>query len=112
MRLGSAPDALRRRLVFALRAVGGLGYEVSGWGLWVAPILGTVMYVWGGKPFLVGGWDEIRSRQPGMMLLISLGITVAFVASFLPTPSTTSAVARPCSPAAVERHAAIAPLVG
>ena len=59
-----------------------LGYEVSGWGLWVAPILGTVMYVWGGKPFLVGGWDEIRSRQPGMMLLISLGITVAFVASW------------------------------
>ena len=59
-----------------------LGYEVSGWGLWVAPILGTVMYVWGGKLFLVGGWDEIRSRQPGMMLLISLGITVAFVASW------------------------------
>ena len=59
-----------------------LGYEVTGWGLWVAPILGTVMYVWGGQPFLTGGWDEIKARQPGMMLLISLGITVAFLASW------------------------------
>ena len=58
------------------------GYEVTGWGRWVAPILGTVMYVWGGKPFLTGGYDEIKARQPGMMLLISLGITVAFVASW------------------------------
>ena len=59
-----------------------LGYEITGWGLWVAPILGTVMYLWGGKPFLTGGYDEIKSRQPGMMLLISLGITVAFLASW------------------------------
>src|SRR5699024_10137745 len=58
------------------------GYEITGWGLWVAPILGTVMYLWGGKPFLTGGYDEIKSRQPGMMLLISLGITVAFLASW------------------------------
>lgn len=62
-----------------------LGYEITGWGLWVAPILGTVMYVWGGKPFLEGGRDEIRARQPGMMLLISLGITVAFLASWAAT---------------------------
>lgn len=58
------------------------GYEVTGWGRWVAPILGTIMYIWGGKPFLTGGYDEIKARQPGMMLLISLGITVAFVASW------------------------------
>ena len=62
-----------------------LGYEVTGWGLWVAPILGTIMYLWGGKPFLEGGRDEIRARQPGMMLLISLGITVAFLASWAAT---------------------------
>ncbi|WP_314035568.1 heavy metal translocating P-type ATPase [Dietzia sp. CH92] len=62
-----------------------LGYEVTGWGLWVAPVLGTVMYVWGGRPFLTGGIDEIRARQPGMMLLISLGITVAFLASWAAT---------------------------
>ena len=49
---------------------------------WVAPLLGTVMYVWGGRPFLTAGLSELRSRTPGMMLLISLGITVAFLASW------------------------------
>ena len=49
---------------------------------WVSPLLGTVMYVWGGRPFLTGAVSEIRSRAPGMMLLIGLAITVAFVASW------------------------------
>lgn len=62
-----------------------LGYEVTGWGLWVSPILGTVMYFWGGWPFLTGGWGELKQRQPGMMLLIALGITVAFLASWAAT---------------------------
>ncbi|MCT1384660.1 heavy metal translocating P-type ATPase [Brachybacterium sp. p3-SID1565] len=61
-----------------------IGYtipDVPGLG-WIAPILGTVMYAWGGKPFLSGGLSELRSRAPGMMLLISLGITVAFLSSW------------------------------
>jgi P-type Cu2+ transporter len=49
---------------------------------WVSPVLGTVMYVWGGRPFLTGAVSEIRSRKPGMMLLIGLAITVAFVSSW------------------------------
>ncbi|WP_435526230.1 heavy metal translocating P-type ATPase [Microbacterium elymi] len=49
---------------------------------WVSPVLGTMMYVWGGQPFLAGGAAELRSRRPGMMLLIALAITVAFVASW------------------------------
>lgn len=49
---------------------------------WASPILGTVMYFWGGAPFLTGAVSEIRSRAPGMMLLIGLAITVAFVASW------------------------------
>jgi len=49
---------------------------------WVSPVLGTVMYLWGGRPFLVGALSEIRSRRPGMMLLIALAITVAFIASW------------------------------
>ncbi|GAA1481972.1 heavy metal translocating P-type ATPase [Gordonia sinesedis] len=49
---------------------------------WVSPILGTVMYVWGGRPFLTGAVGELRSRAPGMMTLIALAITVAFVASW------------------------------
>lgn len=61
-----------------------LGYELPDVpGLaWVSPVLGTVMYVWGGKPFLVGAVSEIRARKPGMMLLIGLAITVAFLASW------------------------------
>jgi Cu2+-exporting ATPase len=49
---------------------------------WVSPVLGTAMYAWGGRPFLTGAASEIRSRTPGMMLLIGLAITVAFVSSW------------------------------
>ena len=45
------------------------------------PCSGTVIYLWGGKPFLVGGVAEVRDRQPGMMLLIALAITVAYGSS-------------------------------
>ncbi|WP_350348749.1 copper-translocating P-type ATPase [Agromyces sp. G08B096] len=48
---------------------------------WISPILGTVMYFWGGKPFLTGAWSELKARKPGMMLLIGLAITVAYFAS-------------------------------
>ncbi|WP_454792951.1 heavy metal translocating P-type ATPase [Mycolicibacterium lutetiense] len=61
-----------------------LGYDLPGFpgARWISPVLGTVMYVWGGRPFLTGAISEIRSRAPGMMLLIGLAITVAFVASW------------------------------
>ena len=61
-----------------------LGYTLpdSGWVGWISPLLGTVMYLWGGRPFLTGAVDELRRRQPGMMLLIGLAITVAFLASW------------------------------
>jgi P-type Cu2+ transporter len=48
---------------------------------WVAPVLGTVIFFYGGSPFLKGAVQEARDRQPGMMLLIGMAITVAFVAS-------------------------------
>ena len=44
-------------------------------------IFGTIVFVYGGLPFLRGGVREVRDRQPGMMLLISLAIVVAFVSS-------------------------------
>ena len=47
----------------------------------LGPMLGSVVFWWGGWPFLAGGVHEVRSRQPGMMLLISMAITVAYVAS-------------------------------
>src|SRR5690554_1163860 len=59
-----------------------LGYELPPGVGAVAPVLGTVIYVWGGRPFLVGAVDDIRRRQPGMMLLVGLAITVAFLASW------------------------------
>jgi Cu2+-exporting ATPase len=61
-----------------------LGYTVPDFPAshWVSPVLGTVMYLWGGRPFLTGAISEIRSRTPGMMLLIGLAITVAFVSSW------------------------------
>ncbi|MGV0868621.1 heavy metal translocating P-type ATPase [Corynebacterium kalidii] len=60
----------------------GYGLPDAEWVRWVSPVLGTVMYFWGGWPFLTGGVGEIRSRRPGMMLLIALAITVAFLASW------------------------------
>ncbi|MDF3341967.1 heavy metal translocating P-type ATPase [Mycolicibacterium septicum] len=61
-----------------------LGYDLPGFpgARWISPVLGTVMYVWGGRPFLTGAISEIRSRAPGMMLLIGLAITVAFISSW------------------------------
>jgi Cu2+-exporting ATPase len=51
----------------------------------IAPVLGTVIFLYGGSVFLIGGWHEILARKPGMMLLISLAITVAFVTSLATT---------------------------
>ncbi|MGE2692096.1 heavy metal translocating P-type ATPase [Mycolicibacterium pulveris] len=61
-----------------------LGYSVPDvpGARWVSPVLGTVMYLWGGRPFLTGAVSEIRSRTPGMMLLIGLALTVAFISSW------------------------------
>ena len=57
------------------------GYTVPSWATWVAPVLGTVVYLYGGWPFLTGAVSEVRDRRPGMMTLVALAITVAFVAS-------------------------------
>ncbi len=47
----------------------------------IGPVLGSVVFLYGGSPFLVGGVREVRDRAPGMMLLISMAITVAYAAS-------------------------------
>jgi Cu2+-exporting ATPase len=60
-----------------------LGYMPPPGTEWIPPVLGTVVFVYGGWPFLSGGVSELRSRQPGMMLLVAMAITVAFVASGL-----------------------------
>ncbi len=62
-----------------------VGYDLPSRTGWVAPLFGTIIFVYGGRPFLVGAAHELRARQPGMMLLIGLAITVAFVASWATT---------------------------
>lgn len=78
-------------LVLAVPVVGAsamfadlVGYDLPHGGAieWISPVLGTVVYLWGGRPFLTGAVSEIRARKPGMMLLIGLAITVAFVSSW------------------------------
>lgn len=49
---------------------------------WVAPIFAFAVFAYGGLPFLQMAVPELRNRQPGMMLLISLAISVAFIYSF------------------------------
>src|SRR5690625_3772454 len=74
-------------IVFSSMFASFLGYtlpEFSG-STWIAPLLGTVIFLYAGSSFLQGRLSEIRSRQPGMMLLISMAITVAFAASWVTT---------------------------
>ncbi len=52
---------------------------------YIPAVFGTVVYFYGGGPFLSGGYQELRNRLPGMMTLISLAITVAFLYSALVT---------------------------
>lgn len=52
---------------------------------WVSPVLGVVVFIYGGRIFLTGGISELKNRQPGMMALISLAISVAFITSVLST---------------------------
>lgn len=49
----------------------------------IPPALGTVIFLYGGQPFLKGGLQELKDRTPGMMLLIGMAITVAFAASWV-----------------------------
>jgi Cu2+-exporting ATPase len=51
----------------------------------IPAILGTAIFFYGGLVFLRGARDELRDRQPGMMTLISLAISVAFVTSVAAT---------------------------
>src|SRR6266851_3668784 len=51
----------------------------------IPPILGTVVFVYGGLVFIRGAWGELADHKPGMMTLISLAIIVAFGTSLVAT---------------------------
>jgi len=65
-----------------------LGYEAPGGpaaSRWIPAIFGTLVFAYGGWVFIRGAVAEIRDRLPGMMTLISLAISVAFVFSLAVT---------------------------
>ncbi|MGH7502596.1 MAG: heavy metal translocating P-type ATPase [Longimicrobiales bacterium] len=62
--------------------------QLTGWhapaipgSTWIAPVFGTMVFLYGGRVFLQGAVREVKDRLPGMMTLISLAISVAFVFS-------------------------------
>ena len=95
---GHDPDVFRRQfwivllltipvVVWSHEVMMWLGYtapEFPG-SEWVSPILGTIVFLYGGRVFLEGARTELGDRQPGMMTLISLAIVVAFVTSWAAT---------------------------
>ncbi len=48
---------------------------------WIAPLFSAIVFLYGGVPFLQMAVPELRQRRPGMMLLISLAISVSFLYS-------------------------------
>lgn len=48
---------------------------------WVNPVFAVIVFAYGGVPFLQMAVPELKDRSPGMMTLISMAITVAFVYS-------------------------------
>jgi P-type Cu2+ transporter len=90
---GHDPEMFRRRFWLSLAltiplvvtsemVMDWFGYSLDFWGKdLLGPVLGSLVFWWGGWPFLAGGVAELRDRQPGMMLLISMAITVAYAAS-------------------------------
>jgi Cu2+-exporting ATPase len=64
-----------------------LGYTPPGFpgSHWIAPVFGTGVFFYGGLPFVQGAIGELRARVPGMMTLIALAISVAFVFSVVVT---------------------------
>jgi Cu2+-exporting ATPase len=88
---GHDPEMFRDRLVVSLLLTAPIlyfseqfqdwfGYEAVSFpgSEWVAPVLATILFVYAGGVFLQGGYREIQARQPGMMTLISMAITVAY----------------------------------
>jgi Cu2+-exporting ATPase len=90
---GHHTDAFRRRFWWSLlltipvvftsdMVMEWFGYELDFPGItWVGPLLGSVVFLWAGWPFLEGARREVVARTPGMMLLIGMAITVAYAAS-------------------------------
>ncbi len=90
---GHDPETFRRKFWLSLAltvplvltsemVMSWFGYRLDLPGMpWIGPVLGSVVFFYGGWPFLAGAVAEIRDRAPGMMLLIAMAIAVAYAAS-------------------------------
>jgi Cu2+-exporting ATPase len=70
-------------LIFSPSVQGFLGYSLPDFpgSQWITPVFAVIVFLYGGVPFLQMAVPEIKNRQPGMMTLISLAISVAFIYS-------------------------------
>lgn len=59
----------------------GWHYRLPGWAGPVSFVFATVIYLYGGWPFLSGAVPELRHLRPGMMTLVALAISVAYLYS-------------------------------
>ena len=81
-------------LVFSSAVQGFLHYTIPAFpgSQWITPVFSVIVFAYGGLPFLRMAVPELRNRKPGMMTLISLAISVAFVYSlaalFIPVGAT------------------------
>jgi P-type Cu2+ transporter len=81
-------------LIFSPTIQSWLGYSLPDFpgSRWITPVFAVIVFLYGGIPFLQMAVPELKNRQPGMMTLISLAISVAFVYSlaalFLPDSMT------------------------
>ena len=59
-----------------------LGFSLDiPYSMYIAFLLSSVIYFYGGWPFLTGLWEEVKKGSPGMMTLIGVAITVAYLYS-------------------------------
>ena len=57
------------------------GFELPFQFTFVVAILSTILIIYGGRPFYQGAADEFKQKEPGMMALVSLGLSVSYLYS-------------------------------
>ncbi|WP_323192647.1 copper-translocating P-type ATPase [Halostella sp. PRR32] len=72
-------------LLYSETLQGWLGFTVPAFpgSEWINPVFAVIVFAYGGVPFLRMARPELEDRSPGMMTLISMAITVAFVYSLV-----------------------------
>jgi Cu2+-exporting ATPase len=74
-------------LIWGHMLQGAFGYQAPTFpgAVWIPPVFGTAVFLYGGRVFIQGAIGELKDRVPGMMTLIALAISVAFIFSAVVT---------------------------